>query len=229
MFVLVAGAVAGCAEHQTQEDTQVDALLWATASAEYDVIARQIYYQAQRQLDHLLKQPHESAALEQEPGSEKLPPAIIVDVDETVLSNGLYHYQLLSEGKQGTEETWMAWMNEARGRPVPGAVDYLNYAASKGVAIFYLSNRPDTLYEATYRNLKQTGFPLDGKHRLLLREAGQEQADLGFPDTSLDKSPRRAAIVKQYRVVQVIGDGLGDFVGHTEQLSPQERRDLSSR
>jgi 5'-nucleotidase (lipoprotein e(P4) family) len=229
IFLIVFLGLAGCAGQARQGDTQVDALLWSTASAEYEIIARQIYFQAERQLDRLLLQPHQSALLEQGTDYEKRPLAVIVDIDETVLSNGLFHYQMLAEGRSFTEDAWSTWVNEARAKPVPGAVEYTNHAAQKGVTVFYLSNRDVSLFEPTWRNLKQTGFPLEeSKHQLVMRQPYTPGAAEGR-DESWDKTGRRAEIARQYRVIQVIGDGLDDFMGGTDRMTPAERREMSGR
>jgi 5'-nucleotidase (lipoprotein e(P4) family) len=204
-----------------QADADMDALLWSTASAEYEVIARQIFYQAQRQLDRQLDKKNESAVLEQLPPFEKLPPAIIVDVDDTLLSNGALHYRLMAEEKAFDNAAWVAWVNEARSRPIAGAAEYVEHASKKGVTVFYISNRDISLLEGTWRNLKQLGFPLEeGRQQLLLLN--------GSSDWGPDKSSRRAHVARQYRILQVVGDGLGDFIGGTASMSLEEQRHISS-
>jgi 5'-nucleotidase (lipoprotein e(P4) family) len=221
MGLLVLLAATACVQESRQGDTQVDALLWSTASAEYEIIARQIFFQAQRQMDKQLAQKDESAALEQQTNFSRLPPAVIVEVDETILSNGVFHYQLLSKGETFDEETnWAAWVNEARSKPVPGALEYLNNAAKKGVTVFYVTNRNASLYEPTWRNLRQAGFPLETQNQLLMRGAET--------NWSWDKVGRRETVAKQYRIIQMIGDGLDDFMPSTEHMTPEERRSASN-
>jgi 5'-nucleotidase (lipoprotein e(P4) family) len=208
-----------CVQQNRQSDTQIDALLWSTASAEYEIIARQIFFQAQRQLDRLVSQKNESAALEQGKDFSRLPPAVIVEVDETIISNGLFQYQLLSKGEAFNEETnWVTWVNEARAKPVPGALEYTRHAAEKGVTVFYMTNRHASLYEATWRNLRQAGFPLAKESQLLMRN----------DESGWGKQSRREKIAREYRVVQMIGDGLGDFMASTENMTPEQRRDISN-
>lgn len=214
--------LAACAPRQQQGDADMDALLWSTASAEYDVIARQIFFQAQRQLDRQLTRKGESAVLEQKAPFDKLPPAIIVDVDDTLLSNGALHYRLMTEGKSFDSAVWARWVNEARAKPIAGALEYVTHASKNGVTVFYLSNRDISLLEGTWRNLKQLGFPLEeDRHQLLLLN--------GSSDWGWDKSSRRAHVARQYRVLQVVGDGLGDFIGNTATMSLEEQRNASSR
>lgn len=223
-LVLIAAMSVGitsCTPRHQQADADMDALLWSTASAEYDVIARQIFFQAKRQLDRQLSKKSETAALEQQNAFEKLPPAIIVDVDDTLLSNGTLHYRLMAEGTPFNNEIWAVWVNEARAKAIAGALEYVTYAHEKGVTVFYVSNRDISLLEGTWRNLKQLGFPLEKEHHQLLLLNGND-------DWGWDKASRRAYVAQKYRVLQVVGDGLGDFIGNTGNMTLEEQRQASS-
>lgn len=88
LIAVISMALSACAPQRLQQDADMDALLWSTASAEYDVIARQIFFQAQRQLERQLAKSAGSAVLEQAGAFNHLPPAVIVDVDDVLLSNG---------------------------------------------------------------------------------------------------------------------------------------------
>ncbi len=205
----------------TSQSSDLDALLWSTASAESDAISLQVYAQAKRQLDGLLANPKKSAALEQDDDAEKLLPAIIVEVDETILSNAEFRYYLMAQNKAFNLEDWQEWVKESAAKPVPGALQYTNYAAEKGVTVFYVTNRHVSLFDATYRNLEEAGFPLNwGEMQLLMREAEE--------DWDWDKSSRRAFIAGHYRVVQIIGDSLGDFIATSPDMTPAQRRDKSA-
>jgi len=221
LIAAIFALVSACTPRHQQADADMDALLWSTASAEYDVIARQIFFQAQRQLDRQLSKKAESAALEQQKSFESLPPAVIVDVDDTLLSNGALHYRLMAEGTPFNNEIWAAWVNEARAKPIAGALEYATYANKKGVTVFYISNRDISLLEGTWQNLKQLGFPLEEeRHQLLLLN--------GSDDWGWDKATRRAYVARKYRVLQVVGDGLGDFIGSTTTMTLEEQRHASS-
>jgi len=220
LIAAMAGLVTACAPQGRQQDADMDALLWSTASAEYDVIARQIFFQAKRQLESRLSKKDETAALEQQNSFVSLPPAIIVDIDDTLLSNGALHYRLMAEGTPFNNDIWVAWVNEARAKPIAGALEYAAYAHKKGVKVFYISNRDISLREGTWRNLKQLGFPLDDERQLLLLN--------GREDWGWDKTSRRAYVAADYRVLQVIGDGLGDFISGTSTMTLEEQRYASS-
>jgi len=114
-------------------------------------------------------------------------------------------------------EGWVSWGKEEAATEVPGAKDFLNYAASKGVTIFYITNRVVELKEATQNNLTKLGIPWDQtKETILMR---------GENNWGSDKGSRRALVAQEYRVLLMAGDNLGDFVDAKDNnLSPQKRK-----
>ncbi len=138
----------------------LNAVLWLQTAIEFEASAVQAYRLAQLQLDAALSDPSWTAALEQQGDASKLPPAVIVDIDETVLDNSYYQARLIRDNAVFATPTWDAWVAEARATAIPGAVEFSKYAATKGVAVFYVSNRTANLEEATRKNLAALGFPL---------------------------------------------------------------------
>ena len=147
-------------------------------------------------------------------------PAIIVDVDETVLDNTAYEARMILDGTK-YPEGWVSWGKEAAATEVPGAKDFLNYAASKDVTIFYVTNRVVELKEATKKNLTKLGIPWDKtKDTVLMR---------GENNWGSDKGPRRTLVGNEYRVLLMIGDNLGDFVDAKDNnLNPSNRKNIVS-
>src|SRR5690606_2336447 len=70
-----------------------------------------------------------------------LPPAVIMDIDETVLDNSPYQARLVAGGGEYDEATWSGWVEERKARPVPGVLEFARAAQARGVTILYLSNR----------------------------------------------------------------------------------------
>ncbi|MBK9758013.1 MAG: hypothetical protein IPO88_31765 [Nannocystis sp.] len=193
----------------------LSATAWFQTSAEFEAAALQTYNTATHALDRALADKRWTAALEQDGKFAKLPPAIIVDVDETVLDNSAYQARLIADGAEFDKETWAAWVGEAKATAIPGAREFLTAAAKKGVRVFYVSNRDAGVQaEDTRKNLAALGFP--------------DADDLGtfyFRDDSKgwkQKSPRRREIASKHRVVIVVGDNLFDFV--EEDKPARERR-----
>ena len=94
---------------------------------------------------------------------------------------------------------------------MPGALEFLKYAESRNVEIFYVTNRKMVGYEGTEKNLKALGFPnVDQKH-LLLRTG------------SSDKQERRNMVEKDYEVALLMGDNHNDFHSAFRNKSVAER------
>ena len=101
--------------------------------------------------------------------------------------------------------------------PLPGAKEFLTEAAARGVTVFYVTNRVDTLHDDTVLNLKNAGLPLaEGRDTVLCYSK------------SPDKGPRRAAVCKDFRVLLQIGDAGGDFVSSMAARTPPERRAVAA-
>jgi 5'-nucleotidase (lipoprotein e(P4) family) len=120
---------------------------------------------------------------------------------------------MIRKGITYDQKDWEAWVGESAAEAIPGAKEFLDYAHSRGVTPFYITNRKKQAEEAaTRRNLERLGFPL-GPDTLLTRT-----------DTR-DKSPRRDSVAARYRVLLVLGDDLNDFV-FADGKSVEERRQL---
>ncbi len=195
----------------------LNATLWVQHSAEYRAVGLQAYNWAREQLDRALADPSWTAALEQTGDYSKLPPAIIIDVDETALDNSPNEARTIRDQTVFTYDTWDLWVEEARAEAVPGALEFCRYAAGKGVSIFYVTNRQDHLREATRRNLKALGFPLAKDAETVLTRGNNS-----------DKGSRRSAIAREYRILLLIGDDARDFSSVFVGATPPERNDLPS-
>lgn len=182
-----------------QHYESLDAVLWTQSSVEFQANVRQAYTAARVALDKALATPHWTAVSELSSTNPERPPAIILDVDETVMDNSSYRARLLKQGgKHFTNESWNAWVSESKGTLLPGAREFLDYAKMRGVRIFFVTNRDckNEHNDPTFRNLMNLGLEF---YQLLCRE-----------DTS-DKGPRRARIAADSRVLLLIGDDINDF------------------
>jgi 5'-nucleotidase (lipoprotein e(P4) family) len=193
------------------------------SAIEYEATALQAYRLAQLQIDAALDDPRWSALAEPGAGPAALTPAVILDIDETVLDNSYYQARLIRDDTTfAANPTWEAWCLEARATAIPGAVEFTRYAASRGVTVFYVSNRTAAVEQATRANLQALGFPLDGRvDTVLVRGERPEWQASG-------KGPRRSHVAASHRVVMLVGDDLGDFVDDASG-SPEARREASAR
>jgi len=83
VFFMVITAV-GCASKRAGHiPDKLNSILWVQSSTEYQMVATQSYLLAKVLLDRGLEDNNWTAAVEQLEDYSQLPPAIIVDVDET--------------------------------------------------------------------------------------------------------------------------------------------------
>ena len=132
-------SVAGMAQadgHKVAENDLLNATLWTQTSVEFNASAMAAYKLAEVMLDRALADKSWTAVLEQGSDYEDKPPAVILDVDETVLDNSEYEAWLIKAKKSYSSKTWMPYVDEAISRPIPGSKEFIDYARSKGVEIF---------------------------------------------------------------------------------------------
>lgn len=182
------------------------------------MIATSAFRNAKYAVHAAMADPGWTAAVEQEGKSyTSLPPALIVDIDETVLDNSRSQAQIVKDRTvfDRTETQWNNWVRMGEATPIPGAVEFLNWAVLEypQLTVLYVTNRIEAVKPATIANLKRLGFPLkDGVDVVLPKERA---------DASSDKSSRRAHIAESYRIILLAGDDLGDFI--TAKGTPEER------
>lgn len=183
----------------------VMAVLWFQTAAE----ARALYYQAFNLAEMKLDE-----ALQSHTGGEKL--AVIVDIDETVLDNSPCRVELIKTDKDFAT-CWLEWVDLIEAKPLPGAKEFLDYTASRGVEVFYVSNRFEAQREVTRENLVSVGFPYADDDHIYLREGGPS------------KESRRQAIAENYEIILLIGDNVNDFADvFQDKLVPDRAAEVDS-
>lgn len=166
---------------------KVWASLWQQRAAEYKALCFQAYNMARWRLDEALKNP----------GSKPL--AVVTDIDETILDNSPYDAIRAINNQEYSLDTWKAWTAKAEADTVAGAPAFFKYAASKGVAVFYITNRYEDERVGTIKNLQRYNLPNTDNEHVLLRQ------------TSSSKENRRLQVLSRYNVVLFCGDNLPDF------------------
>ena len=179
------------------------AVLYAQSSAEYDANNIQTYTGAKLALDVALTEKNWTAKKKKKGNFVDKPPAVILDIDETVLNNIPFQARAIIKG-EGYPNGWIEWMLEEASTSVAGVKDFLDYAERKGIKVFYVTNRVAIAEEATRNNLKKLGLPLDTDRDVLLMKN-----ENGWTS---DKVSRRQLIAEDYRILLLIGDQLGDFI-----------------
>jgi 5'-nucleotidase (lipoprotein e(P4) family) len=175
-------------------------------AAEYHALCLQSYNIARLRLDNLLAANSSSA---QHPVEK--PKAIVTDLDETVLDNSINEVHQDLQGKGFDPVEWKEWTSKAEADTVPGSFTFFKYAASKGIEIFYISNRDENDRTGTLQNLQRFDFPNADNAHLLLRQ-----------NTS-GKEPRRQQVLAEHDIVLLFGDNLSDFSDMFDKKTAEER------
>jgi 5'-nucleotidase (lipoprotein e(P4) family) len=205
-----APAAAEATAKPTGTHDNLNAVAWVQTSVEYRAITTQTFRAAADHLDVALKEKNWDALVPSERGNAAagLKPAVVMDVDETVLDNSPYQARLIRDGKEYDEISWDQWVAEKKAKPLPGVVDFAKAAAEKGVTILYISNRAVHLKEATLANLREAGLPVADDSVFL----GLGTVLEGCEQNGSEKNCRRRLAGQQYRVLMQFGDQIGDFV-----------------
>lgn len=198
-------------------------VLWFQTAAEYQVDSLVKYRQAAAALDSALADPTWTAALEQTATPLPTPTAVIMDLDETVLDNSRFQGELVRRRSGYDGALWNDWVTKESAWLVPGALKFIQYVMSKGVTVFFVTNRTNCQEANTRDNLSKLGIRLPDPAQLDTVLTTREQ-----PDWTSDKGTRRSFIAKNYRILLLIGDDLGDFVSKSA-LPSQDRTTLAER
>ena len=181
------------------QEHNIMATLWARHSAEFQAAGHQAYHAAQLSLANALQRNIKK-------------PAVVADLDETVLDNVEYQVRNIVKDQSYSSESWMQWVSEAKAGAIAGAVDFFKYAASKGVEIYYISNRKMDEVDPTFKNMENLGLPV-------------KKENLLFRDKEKSKEGRRQLVQKKHGYVLFLGDNLIDFSTVFENKNSQERKE----
>ena len=147
-------------------------------------------------------------------------PALVLDIDETALSN----WEIIKLDDFGRPIAgpcdltldapcgWAAWDQLGRDPAIVPTLQVFRQAAAQGIAVFFLTGRPENQRAATERNLKAVGY--DGFARLYMVPDGQH-----FASAADFKAPLRAQLEQQgYTIIANMGDQPSDLAGgHAER------------
>ena len=142
-------------------------------------------------------------------------PAIVLDIDETSLSNwpniDADDFGFIKSGNCPLKSTFPcgfdAWIFEGRAAKIDAALVFFNAVRAKHIAVFFVTGRRDSQRSVTMRNLKRAGFK--GWTGLRTRpDNDNEKSIVRF------KSGARAKIEKDgYTIIASIGDQQSDLDG----------------
>lgn len=229
-WLLMVVSMSWAQENNAHSAERIDASLWVQTSMEWQAVCTQAWRLAEFQMEHALQQKNWSAALEQTGSFSSLPPAVIVDIDETVLDNSAFQGRLIKDRLSYTFRLWDDWVSHRKAPAIPGSLSFVRRAHELGVAVFYVSNRACAKRKGsaadcpgltdTIANLKALGFPGVKEQQIMLRKQR--------PEWTGDKVSRRQLVASTHRILLLVGDDLGDFLsigGQTLEQRSKKARD----
>ncbi len=176
------------------------ATMYVQQAPEYVALAEQAYAMARISLDNQFK-------------TATSPLAVVLDIDETVLDNSPFQAKQILENFNYPAH-WDEWVNKEEAQPVPGSLAFLQYADSKGIIIFYISNRKAHLLEATINNLNKYGYPQADSTHIMLRTS-----------TSSKEKRRQKVRDQGLEIALFIGDNLDDMSAEFEVENIDKRKE----
>ena len=208
--------------------------LWFRNSSEFRAASETIYRAALSALAAGLADPAWTAEPTQTGDLGALPPAVVMDIDETVLDNSEPQAQMLLDGTCFEEfpAAWDAWVAKRNAPAVPGAAEFiLGARASKDpqgrpVRVFLITNR-----ECGRRAGNESRCPQKDDTLANLRAVGLDSPKLAEdlmvkgerPGWESEKLSRRLEIARGYRIVLNVGDDLSDFMPDVRRATVAER------
>jgi len=205
--LMLAGRFALADEPKPVKVWRYNSVAWYQNSAEFQLAAKQAYRLAKITLEEGLTDSAWTADVPQleQGGFEEKPPAVILDIDETVLDNSAYTARLIADSTPDKpldfdQAKWTAWVKEEQALPIPGSLDFVLHARRSGAAVFFVTNRNEEEKDSTIRNLVKHGYPARPSNVLCTS-----------PQHPSDKTSRRALIAEHHRIVLLIGDNMADL------------------
>jgi predicted secreted acid phosphatase len=182
---------ASCKEPENHKIV-VDRLLLYHDSGEYE---REIRDVANSARDYL------NARVKDAPKEDKM--AAVFDIDETSLSN----WDAMADCGFCSFTVQAKLYSTARDPAILPTLELFNFAKSKGVALFFVTGRPEGGRASTIKNLNEAGY--SGWADLIMRP------DDGKREPARVFKPRQRQLItdKGYRIVLNIGDQASDLAG----------------
>jgi acid phosphatase len=141
-------------------------------------------------------------------------PAVVLDIDETTLSNwpniSADDFGFVSGGRCDDLPNgpcgFNAWILQAKAEAFPSALKFFNAVKAKGVAVVFLSSRRDSQRQATLWNLDQAGY--QGWEKLITRP---DRDDFKSARTFKSKARDEFFAGSRFTLIANIGDQQSDI------------------
>ncbi len=227
-------ATSRCAPARPFAEGGERATLWVRNSAEFRAASEIIYRSAVSALERGLADASWSAEPAQAGDLSALPPAVVMDIDETVLDNSEPQARMiLRQSCPGEfDSIWDDWVAERAAPAVPGAREFILAARAmqdpqgRPVRVFFITNReckpragsdaPCPQQDDTLANLRALGLDAPTLADDLMMKGEQ-------PAWPSEKLPRRLEVARGHRIIVNVGDDFGDFLPHARRLDASAR------
>jgi 5'-nucleotidase (lipoprotein e(P4) family) len=173
-----------------------DSIRWTRDAAEYQAALLQVYRLATMKI--------ESEARTRAAGTW----AVVLDADETVISNLGYQVERARQRLPYSPESWRAWVGRREATPLPGAASFLARVRALGGRIAIVTNRlqsecPDT--EAVFQ-----AHALAYDVMLCRPDGGPSDKNPRFEAVATGRTPLGPTALE---IVAFVGDNIQDFPG----------------
>lgn len=128
--------------------------------------------------------------------------AAVFDIDETALSN----WQAMADCGFCSYAVEAKLYSNAHDPAIAPVLELFNYARKQGIAVFFLTGRPESQHELTVKNLNEVGYT--GWTDLIMRPPGDD-----LPARVFKPQERQKIENKGYRIILDIGDQASDLAG----------------
>ncbi|MEP7118493.1 MAG: HAD family acid phosphatase, partial [Acidobacteriota bacterium] len=215
VFVLVVcAALAGCRTAAPNPATaaarvpvqpaplvEPDSIRYVRDAAEYRALVLQTYRLATAQV--------ERDAAARAPGTW----AVVLDADETIISNLTYQTERARAGLGYSVESWAAWVKRRAATPLPGAAAFLARVRALGGRIAIVTNRLGSECDDTIAVFTREALVYDA---MMCRSNGSpSDKNPRFEAVRLGQSPASATPVE---IVAFVGDNIQDFPGLSQKM-----------
>lgn len=200
LIVSLLSACASAPPRSAADAVAVTATTWVERSSEYRALVAQVYRQAIARVDALAD------------GRGRGEWGVVLDADETVISNLAYQLEREAEGLSYTADSWRAWVGRREATPLPGAAAFLDRVRALGGRIAIVTNRLGSECDDTEAVFREHLLDFDV---MLCRPDGE----------SSDKNARFAMVADgawpgasgPIEILVFVGDNILDFPGMAQQ------------
>jgi len=173
---------------------------WVVASSEYGQLCEQVY-------DHATYVCRVKSGFYQSNSMFKKP-AVVMDLDETVLNNSQYQVEIFNKQESFNMESWSDWVLREEATLIPGAKDFIDYIRSLNIQIIFISNRMDERLDATKSNMKKLEIYDESDIYLLRLNKSDKKA---IRRNEVVNGNNRMKQYGSFDVMAYLGDAKGDF------------------